>query len=151
MAIDDAGEALILADDLDALRTADPGSAAGVRLLPLWDAYTMGYAARARLVAAADLPRVYDRSGNGTAVALVDGVAAGVWELDAPAGGELTVRVAPFVAGAVPVAGAEVAAQRIASAVGAPLARVEWAPPPGALSDGARNAFKAPVRLGVRA
>ena len=87
VAIDDAGEALILADDLDALRTADPGSAAGVRLLPLWDAYTMGYAARARLVAAADLPRVYDRSGNGTAVALVDGVAAGVWELDAPAGG----------------------------------------------------------------
>ncbi len=148
--LEGAGEALALAEDLDALRDAEPAAVAGVRLLPLWDAYTMGYAARGRLVADADLPRVYDRSGNGTAVVLVDGVAAGVWELDAPAGGDVSVRVAPFVAGGVPVADTETAAGRIATAVGAPLAAVEWAPPPGALADGARNAFKAPIRLGGR-
>jgi hypothetical protein len=148
--LEGAGESLVLAQDLDALRGADPASVAGVRLLPLWDAYTMGYAARGRLVADADLPRVYDRSGNGTAVVLVDGVAAGVWELEAPAGGDLTVRVAPFAARSVPVAGVEAAAQRIAAAAGATLAAVEWAPPPGALADGARNAFKAPIRLGAR-
>ena len=116
-----------------------------MRLLPLWDAYTMGYAARARLVAAADLPRVYDRSGNGTAVALVDGAAAGVWEpTHRPAAAHRPRRALRRGRRR----GAEAAAQRIASAVGAPLGRVEWAPPPGALADGARNAFKAPIRLG---
>jgi len=94
----------------------------------------------------------HDRAGNGTSVVLLDGVAAGVWELEhasGPPGGSLTVRVAPF--GPVLVsrwAEVEDAATRVAAAIGADELRVERAPQPGPLADGARNAFLAPIRLG---
>jgi hypothetical protein len=111
----------------------------------------MGYALagrQPRLVAPADHPRVYDRSGNGTSVMLVDGVAAGVWELEHREQ-TLTVRVAPFTSSVSRRwAQVEEAAVRIATATGSDELRVEPAPAPGALADGARNAFMAPIRLG---
>lgn len=86
-----------LADELDTLASVDPKAARGVRLLPIWDAYFMGYegssTARARQLAAEDYPRVYDKIGNATSTVIEDGFAAGVWELDADAG---VVTVAPF-------------------------------------------------------
>src|SRR5262245_47502314 len=89
VSLDDA-PAWVLASELDALRDGDPEAGRGVRLLPVWDTYFMGYAAspasRARQVAADDYGRIYDRSGNGTSTVTVDGVAAGVWQLDPDAG-----------------------------------------------------------------
>jgi hypothetical protein len=148
----DGPAALVLAEDRPALAACEPDSGRGVRLLPVWDAWTMGYADRRRLVAEADYPRVYDRAGNATSVVLVDGVAQGVWELgvaEGAAGTTLTVRVAPF-GGALAPRWAEVeqAAARIRAAVGADGLRLERAGPPGALAEGARNAFLAPIRLG---
>lgn len=144
--------AFVLADEQPALSAADPEDARGVRLLPVWDAYPMGYADRRRLVAASDYARIYDRAGNATSVVLVDGVAAGVWEFDYaanPPGGRLTVRVAPFGPTAVARwAEVEDAAARTAATIGADEPRVERAPQPGLLADGARNAFLAPIRLG---
>ena len=154
-----AEPALVLAAEAGALAATDPGAAAGVRLLPVWDAYLMGYAkgpaARARVLAPADYERVYDAAGNGTATLLVDGAVAGVWEL-APAAakgaaGRLAVTVAPFKApGRRLRAAVEAAAAELATRTGHEDAQVSWAEPPGRLADGARNAFMAPVRLGAR-
>ncbi|GAB3661012.1 winged helix DNA-binding domain-containing protein [Actinocorallia lasiicapitis] len=139
--------ALLLTEDLDALATAAP--AEGVRLLPYWDALMMGYErlARApRLVAPDDHPKIYDKSGNGTCTLLLDGVAAGVWELE-HAKDTLTLRVAPFTAGLRPP-GIEAEAARLAEAVSAKELILEFADPPLPLAAGARNAFMSPLRLG---
>jgi hypothetical protein len=144
----DGAEALVLAGELDALGAADPEAARGVRLLPVWDSYLMGYRHRARQVAEADRANVYDRAGNGTSVVLVDGVAAGVWELVEADAGTVAVRVAPFGRPAKSWwAGVEEAAGRIAAMLDAAELRVERAERPGPLADGARNAFLAPIRL----
>jgi Winged helix DNA-binding domain len=141
--------AWVLAGELDALRDADPEAGRGVRLLPVWDAYFMGYAAspagRARQVAAGDYGRVYDKSGNGTSTVIVDGMAAGVWQLDADAG---TATIAPFgntLADRWTEAEAQVT--RLSAAIGADL-RTERAPEPGALAGGPRNTFLSPISLG---
>jgi hypothetical protein len=146
--------ALVLADEAGALAAASQDAAEGVRLLPVWDTYMMGYArgpsGRHRLVGPDDYERVYDLAGNGTSVLLVDGIAAGVWEL-APAGrdGRLALTVAPFgPAGRALRTQVEAAATRLASQTGHAEAQVTWAGPTGRLADGARNAFLAPVRLG---
>jgi hypothetical protein len=141
--------AWVLASELAALRHADPAAARGVRLLPVWDVYYMGYAAsragRARQVAADDYVRVYDSSGNGTSAVTVDGVAAGVWQLDADAG---TATVAAFP-DAVDDRWNEVEAQvaRLARAIGVDL-ETRRAAAPGPLSAGPRNAFLSPITLG---
>jgi len=75
-------EALVLADEQSKLLATNTKDASGVRLLPYWDAYTMGYIDRRRFVAQADYARVYDRAGNGTSVVLIDGLAEGVWEFE---------------------------------------------------------------------
>ena len=145
----DGVPAWVLASELDALRDGDPEAGRGVRLLPVWDAYFMGYAAspagRARQVAADDYRRIYDRSGNGTSTVTVDGVAAGVWQLDPDAG---TVAIAPF-SDALADRWTEVQAQvaRLALAIGTDL-RSERAAERRPLSDGPRNAFLSPITLG---
>jgi hypothetical protein len=130
--------------DAGGLEAAEPASS--VRLLPVWDSYLMAYASgatgRARQVAEADYARVYDKGGNATSTVIVDGMAAGVWELDPDAG---RVTVAPFddalrwadVADEVAVIGA---------AIGADL-RLDRTGPPGPLSAGPRNAFLSPISL----
>jgi hypothetical protein len=135
-----------LADVADAggLAAAEPVSS--VRLLPVWDSYLMAYATgtagRARQVAEADYARVYDKSGNATSTVIVDGMAAGVWELDSDAG---RVTVAPFDDA---LRWADVAAEVavIGAAIGADL-RLDRAGPPGPLSAGPRNAFLSPISL----
>jgi hypothetical protein len=141
--------ALALAGELEALRGGDPAAGRGMRLLPVWDVYYMGYAAsragRARQVAAGDYARVYDSSGNGTSTVTLDGVAAGVWQLDADAG---TATVAPF-SGALDGRWDEVEAQvaRLARVIGADL-ETRRAAEPGPLAAGPRNAFLSPITLG---
>jgi hypothetical protein len=145
----DGVAAWALAGELDGLCDVDPEAGRGVRLLPVWDAYFMGYAAapasRARQVAADDYGRVYDRSGNATSTVTVDGMAAGVWQLDPDAG---TVAVAPFgdrLAGRWTGVQAQVA--RLAAAIDTDL-RGERAAEPGPLSAGPRNTFLSPITLG---
>ncbi len=139
----------VLASDLDALCEADPETGRGVRLLPVWDAYFMGYGAsptgRARQVAADQYGRIYDKSGNGTSTVIVDGMAAGVWQLDPDAG---TVVVAPF-GDALADRWTEVQAQvaRLGLAIGTDL-RSEPTAERGPLSGGPRNAFLSPITLG---
>jgi hypothetical protein len=137
--------AWVLADELDALTSVDAKAARGVRLLPVWDAYFMGYegssAARARQVAPEDYPRIYDKTGNGTSTVIEDGMAAGVWELDVDAG---AVTVAPF--GKLRWKDVEAQVAALSAAIDAPL-RLERADPPGLLSDGPRNAFLSPISL----
>lgn len=136
-------ESWLLADEEAAL--AEPGDGRSVRLLPVWDPYFMAYATspkgRAHQVAAADYPRIYDKSGNGTSIVIEDGIAAGIWELDAD-GGVLTV--APFGELRWDAVEAEVAT--LAEAIGTDL-RLERAPEPGPLSDGPRNTFLSPISL----
>jgi DNA glycosylase AlkZ-like len=146
--------ALVLADEAGAL-AASQDAAEGVRLLPVWDTYLMGYArgpaGRRPLVRPGDYERVYDLAGNGTSVLLVDGTAAGVWELAPAAGrdGRLALTVAPFgPAGRALRTQVEAVATRLASQTGHAEAQVTWAAPTGRLAAGARNAFLAPVRLG---
>ena len=147
----DGADAWVVAGELHRLTGIDPEEGRGVRLLPVWDAYFMAYATspagRARQVAEADYGRVYDKSGNGTSTVTVDGMAAGVWELDPDAG---TVTVAPF--GDVLVSRwGDLQAQvvRLSQAIGAEL-RLQRADEPGQLADGARNAYLAPISLGRR-
>mgnify|MGYP001186075880 CR=1 FL=1 len=142
----DGGDALVLTDELDALTSLAPEDGRGVRLLPVWDCYFMGYATgpegRVRQVRPRDYPRVYDGSGNATSVVVRDGTAAGVWELDADAG---VVTVAPFDDG---LPWDEVAAriEALGRAIGVDL-RMERAPAPGPLSEGPRNTFLSPISL----
>jgi hypothetical protein len=145
----DGADAWVAADELDRLVGTDPEEGRGVRLLPVWDAYFMAYATspagRARQVAEADYGRVYDSSGNGTSTVTVDGMAAGVWELDPDAG---TVTVAPF-GKALASRWSDLEAQvvRLSGAIGAEL-RLQRAGRPGQLADGARNAYLSPISLG---
>ncbi len=144
--------ALVLAEEEGDLLATDPENAHGVRLLPVWDAYLMGWADRRRFVREGDYGRVYDKVGNGTSVVLIDGVAEGVWEFDyadKPHGGRLTVRVAPFGAAVEERWGeVEEAAGRIKDTVGVGELKVERVGEAGRLADGVRNAFLAPIRLG---
>jgi hypothetical protein len=148
----DPAAALVLADELDALAGTDPESARGVRLLPVWDAFLVGYTERRRLLGGGDPGRVYDRFGNATSTVLLDGQAAGVWELDAgaaakPPGGDMTVRVAPFARQlARRWAEVEQAADRIAAMVQADRMTVERVPQPGRLVEAGKNAFFSPIK-----
>lgn len=134
---------VVLAAQYERLRTSEP--AHGVRLLPVWDAYLMGYRDRSRLVDEAHLERVYDASGNATSVVLIDGRVAGVWEWEPGA----RLRVAGFdmrVERRWPEIEAE--ALRLGRLAGEGDLGIERCPPPGRLADGKRNAFLAPIRLG---
>lgn len=148
---DDSVPAFVLSADAEELASsvADPG----VRLLPVWDAYAMGYKDRRRIVPPPLHARVIDPVGNATSMVLVDGVAAGVWEAAYDRLPEaLVVRVALFgdtLAGRRGEIEGE--AERVARALGAADVDVEWSGERKALADGVRNTYKAPIRLGVAA
>ena len=145
----DGTEALLLASEAEAFADTETDAGRGTRVLPVWDSYFMGYRDRARQVAKEDYANVYDKAGNGTSVVIVDGMAAGVWELEDAGDDAVNVRVAPFGrAGKAWWSGVEEAAGRIATMLGASDVSVERAERPGPLADGARNAFLAPIRLG---
>lgn len=144
---DGAVEALILGVDLPALEEAAP--VGEVRLLPMWDAYPMGYRDRRRIVAPGRHGQVIDPVGNATSMILADGEAAGVWQAvwdGLP--GRLTVRAAPF-AGVERWEEISAEAARLAEAVGAEALDVVREAERGPLTQGVRNTFMSPVSLGV--
>ncbi|HVL48277.1 MAG TPA: crosslink repair DNA glycosylase YcaQ family protein [Candidatus Thermoplasmatota archaeon] len=51
-------------------------------LLPYWDAYMHAYWDRSRYVDRASAPYVYDKSGNGTNVVVVDGQVVAIWDFE---------------------------------------------------------------------
>jgi len=75
----------LLSEEVEPLRQTRPAGAPTVNLLPGLDPYLMGYRERARWLDEARAPWVFDRAGNATNVILVDGRAAGVWDV-APTG-----------------------------------------------------------------
>lgn len=73
----------------------DPPSAEGVRLLPIWDGLFLTHRDRSHAVPDELYSHVYDASGNPASVIVVDGVAAGYWDLSVEKDRHL-VKVAPF-------------------------------------------------------
>ena len=93
-------------------------------------------------MAVARLPAAADAVVATTGM-IVDGMAAGVWELDPDAG---RITVAPFDDVAMRWADVEAEAAAICAAIGTDL-DLERAGPPGPLSAGPRNAFLSPISL----
>lgn len=69
----------VLSGDAELLRTLDPPRS--VHLLPNFDLYTLHYRPRDAFVPAGQIDRVFRIAGWISAVVLVDGAVAGVWEL----------------------------------------------------------------------
>jgi Winged helix DNA-binding domain len=80
------GEHWVLRGDLDRIMHATGPKRTPVSLLAALDPYTMGFRRRARLLNPGRQDFVYDRGGNATSVALVDGRIAGVWDVLTPSG-----------------------------------------------------------------
>jgi hypothetical protein len=80
------GEHWVIGADLDRIMHQAGPKRTPVSLLAALDPYTMGFRRRARLLNPDRQDSVYDRSGNGTSVALVDGRIAGVWDVLTPGG-----------------------------------------------------------------
>ena len=72
---------LLAADDEDAFAAVESLPTDHVDLLPVWDAYTMGYpsSGRERFGPPEVLDRLYDPAGNGLGVVLAGGRAVGAW------------------------------------------------------------------------
>jgi hypothetical protein len=81
--------------DLPRAPRPDGDAPAPVRFLPRYDELLIAYAHRDRVIAAQDRPRVYSKNAIVEAVFLVDGFAAGTWELRREKG-EAVLRLAPF-------------------------------------------------------
>jgi hypothetical protein len=80
------GEHWVIRADLDRIMQATRPKPTPVSLLAALDPYTMGFRRRARLLNPDRQDFVYDRGGNATSVALVDGRIAGVWDVLTPRG-----------------------------------------------------------------
>lgn len=80
------GEHLVRRANLDRIMHATRPTRTQVSLLAALDPYTMGFRRRARLLNPDRQDFVYDRGGNATSVALVDGQIAGVWDVLIPSG-----------------------------------------------------------------
>jgi hypothetical protein len=73
------GPHLVLADDLEEIRTLTPFSEAWVSFLPALDPYVMGYKDRRRFLAVEHHPALFDRSGNAGPTVWIDGRVVGGW------------------------------------------------------------------------
>jgi hypothetical protein len=89
---------LVRAEDRAAFEKRRKAPAGAVDLLPKWDAYTMGLApdGRDRFAHPDVVGDLYEKSGDGRPVILVDGAAAGVWSVKAGKGDALDVELEPF-------------------------------------------------------
>jgi hypothetical protein len=76
------GEYLLLTSDMGRLESTCIPEEPLVNLLPLLDPYLMGYKERKRYMAQEHYTKVFDRSGNVTSTALLDGRIVGVWDFD---------------------------------------------------------------------
>ncbi len=75
------GQWLLLKDDIELLQKTRPARKPTVNLLPGLDPYLMGYRERGRWLDEARTAWVFDRAGNATNAILVEGRAAGVWDV----------------------------------------------------------------------
>ena len=75
------GPWLLLRSEVERLRETRPAREPTVNLLPSLDPYLMGYRQRARWLDDVRTECVFDRSGNATNTVLVNGQAAGVWDM----------------------------------------------------------------------
>jgi DNA glycosylase AlkZ-like len=92
--VDVRGQAAwMLATDVSALRRAGPPK--GVRLLPAFDPYVVGFRPRALLVDSEHEEKIFRPQAWFSPVVLVNGRAAGIWERERR-GRRLEVRVEPF-------------------------------------------------------
>lgn len=138
------GDFLHFADTLPALRAAEPGGE--LRLLPVWDAYTMAYRRRERYLEPARFAQVYDEMGDGASVIVESGRMTGLWDWGEEKA-TVTVKIAPFAErDAAFWHKARAAAAAFAQAVlpGGRLA-VMRCQPPERVSRGTRNHGRAPL------
>jgi winged helix DNA-binding protein len=89
---------LIRAEDRAAFEKRRTAPSGAVDLLPKWDAYTMGFApdGRDRFAHSDIVGDLYEKSGDGRPVILVEGTAAGVWSVKAGKGGAIEVELELF-------------------------------------------------------
>lgn len=140
------GEHLLPRTRLAELR-ATPAKVRGVRLLPVWDSYTMAYRRRERYLLPEWSDRIFDAVGNATSALLVDGIIGGVWDWWQE-GKQVTVAAAPFApwGDETEAAFTQEARNFVAAAVapGVPV-QVIVTGAPGTLLGGSQNLFKAPL------
>ena len=78
----DVGDGLLLLEeDADEFAAIEPLPRDSLDVLPVWDAYTMGYApdGRGRFASSEHVDRLYDDMGNGLGVVLAGGQAVAAW------------------------------------------------------------------------
>ena len=78
----DVGDGLLLLEEeADEFAAIEPLPRDSLDVLPVWDAYTMGYAAdgRGRFASSEHVDRLYDDMGNGLGVVLAGGQAVAAW------------------------------------------------------------------------
>jgi Winged helix DNA-binding domain len=138
-------EAASKAADIEMPKQSGASTPKGVRLLPIWDGLFLTYKDRSPVIPDGFYDHVYDRSGNPTSVLLVDGVAAGQWDLTIERGNH-EVKVAPFrtfTAGTWKLIDAEI--ERLATALDASdmkVVRLKKAP----AIDDKWNRFMSPLK-----
>ncbi|GAA1624499.1 winged helix DNA-binding domain-containing protein [Kribbella alba] len=89
----DGTKALVLTDDLDELRSAQPLEV--TRLLPAFDPWVIGAARHSPLMPSGDVRRIFRPQGWVSPTLLVDGRIAGVWRHERK-GQRLVVELEPF-------------------------------------------------------
>lgn len=118
----------------------------GVRLLPIWDSAFLTHRDRSHVVDAERYRHVYDASGNPTSIVVVDGMAAGQWDLSI----EKThhrLKVAPFEsfsAATWKAIGKEI--ERLSDALDAPDVEVQRVGKAPSIADGEWNRFMSPLK-----
>ena len=134
----DGHRGLVRKEDVAAIEGAKPAREGEVILLGAFDPLIVGAGLRAQLIPAAHLTRVSRTAGWISPVVLIDGTAAGVWDVKR-SGDRLTITIDPFGRlDRARRAGVEAAAERVAHANGA-TARVTYgrvfAAPPKATAE----------------
>lgn len=131
--------------DGDVGRGGSGSDPTGVRLLPVWDNVLMSHRDRTRVVPDRLSPFVYDRSGNGTSVVVVDGRVGGVWDLVAEKS-RIVIKVGPL-AKFLPATwrAVEEEGERLAELLGASELSLMNCEAPD-LRDGGWNLFSSPLR-----
>jgi hypothetical protein len=108
----DGTKALVLTDDLEELRAAEPLEV--TRLLPAFDPWVIGAARHPPLMPSGDVRRIFRPQGWVSPTLLVDGRIAGTWRHERK-GQRLVVELEPFGRLAAPARhGLEAEAQRLA-------------------------------------
>ncbi len=78
------GGYFILSSEMESLRSQVIPTYPVVNILPCLDPYIMGYKDRSRYRFPKHDKMIFDRSGNGTSIILVDGRVVGIWDVEEP-------------------------------------------------------------------